>query len=172
MRDAELRASLREVGRQSLVSAQRLRFVFSSRQGFDDQCLGYVASHLRPAAFGAREVIYERGERGDEMYLVLDGTVVIHTQQAASCSDLQAQEYQPATRAGEGRDGDSEVLKATGKGERLIGKGDVFGEAGLFPAELGPHRRESVTTLSRVMAYVLNAAALQAIADEYPEVSF
>jgi CRP-like cAMP-binding protein len=147
-----------------------------SWQGFDDQCLGYVASLLRPAAFGAGEVIYERGERGDEMYLVVDGTVVLHTHLAPPCSErtieLQAQqcEQQQALRANEDRVGDSGVVKSAGKGKRLAGKGDVFGEAGLFPAELGPHRQESVTTLSRVMAYVLNAAALQEIAGEYPEV--
>ena len=142
-----------------------------SRQGFDDQCLGCVASHLRPVAFVTGEVIYERGDRGDEMYLVLDGSVVLRTRPTASCFDLQAQQQQqPASGAGAGGGGGSGAEKAAGKGERLAGKGDVFGEAALFPGELGPRRRESVTTLSRVLAYVLKAAALEEIADEYPEV--
>ncbi len=104
------------------------------------------------------------------MYLVLDGSVVLRML-TASCFDLQAQQQQqPASRAGAGRGGDSSAEKAAGKGERLVGKGDVFGEAALFPGELGPRRRESVMTLSRVQAYVLNAAALAEIEDEYPEV--
>ena len=108
------------------------------------------------------------------MYLVLDGSVVLRMLPTAPCFDLQAQQQQqqqPASRAGgAGKGGDSSAEKAAGKGERLVGKGDVFGEAALFPGELGPRRRESVTTLSRVQAYVLNAAALAEIEDEYPEV--
>jgi CRP-like cAMP-binding protein len=141
-----------------------------SQQGFDDQCLGCVASHLRQVVFGGGEVVYERGERGDEMYLILDGSVVLHTRLTPPCFDLQAQQQHAANRADEDRDGDSVVANTAAKGERFAGKGDVFGEAGLFPGELGSCRRECVTTLSRMTAYVMNAAALQEIADEYPEV--
>jgi hypothetical protein len=49
-----------------------------SRQGFNDRCLGLIASHLRLASFARGELIYEHGERGDEMYLVIEGTVVVH----------------------------------------------------------------------------------------------
>jgi CRP-like cAMP-binding protein len=148
-----------------LIGAERFRSLI--RQGFDDQCLGFIASHLRPVVFGGGEVIYERGDRGDEMYLVLDGSVVLRMRPTATSF---AQQQQPASMAGAGRGGEAGAEKAAGKGERLAGKGDVFGEAALFPMELGPRRREGATALSRVLAYVLNAAALAEIADEYPEV--
>ena len=160
----------RATGQQS---ANALPLSLSLRQGFDDQCLGCVASHLRPATFAGGEAVYERGDRGDEMYLVVDGAVVLRTRfTAAPSTDPQAQQQQQqlAGSAGEGGDSGAAAKAAGGKGERLVGKGDVFGEAGLFPGELGPCRRESVTTLSRVSVYVLNAAALQEIEDEYPEV--
>jgi hypothetical protein len=125
------------------------------------------------------------------MYLVLDGSVVLGPRPSAPQAQLQQQQQQQqqqqlqqqlqqqqqqqqqqlaAGAAGAGGAGDSGAAKAGGKGERLAAKGDVFGEAGLFPGELGPWRRESATTLSRVSVYVLKAAALQEIADEYPEV--
>ena len=52
-------------------------------------------------------------------------------------------------------------------GERIAGKGDVFGESGLFPEELGPFRLESAKTLSFVSAFVLTAASLREIEAEY-----
>jgi CRP-like cAMP-binding protein len=103
------------------------------------------------------------------MYLVLEGSVVLRSQLPTSGFDPQGHARPPAKGAGEGGGGSSLVRVAV-KGEWLAGKGDVFGEAGLFPEELGPHRRESATTLSRITAYVLDEAALQDIANEYPEV--
>ncbi len=115
--------------------------------------------------FGIGESIYERGERGDELYLVVEGSVMLRSQ--PSSVDLHEQQPQVAVTGDSGYN----VVKNAGKGERIAGNGDVFGEASLFPEELGPHRRESATTLSRMMAYTLNGAALQEIGDEYPEVS-
>ncbi len=58
---------------------------------------------------------------------------------------------------------------ASAAGDRIAGKGDVFGEGGLF-LELGERRRESATALSWTSMYALNAASLLEIAKEYPEV--
>jgi CRP-like cAMP-binding protein len=69
-----------------------------------------------------------------------------------------------------GEENGSGAAEAAGKGERLVGRGDVFGEAGLFTDELGLLRRESAKTQSWVSVYVLTAAALRDIAVEYPEV--
>ena len=59
----------------------------------------------------------------------------------------------------------------TEMGTRIAGKGDVFGEGGLFTKELGLLRRESARTQSWMSVYVLTAAALREISLEYPEVS-
>jgi CRP-like cAMP-binding protein len=130
-------------------------------QGFDDLCLGFIASHLRPATFSTGEVIYERGDRGDEMFFVVDGTVVVHAD--SSCS--QAALDLPAALEDDGSDKAAEVV-----GEGIVTKGGVFGESGLFPVELGPCRRESVSALTWVCAYTLNSAALLEISADYPEV--
>ena len=86
------------------------------------------------------------------MFFVTDGTVVIHAN--GSCA-LKPQDHP------------GEADKVVGEG--IVAKGDVFGEGGLFP-ELGPWRRESVSALTWVSAYTLNAAALRDITAEYPEV--
>ncbi len=130
-------------------------------QGFDDQCLGIVALHLRPATFATGEVIYERGDRGNEMFFVIDGTVVVNA--TISC-DLRTVDHPAVAEAGGDDEGDQAV------GDKIVTKGDVFGEGGVFPAELGPCRRESVSALTWVSAYTLNAAALREISAEYPEV--
>jgi CRP-like cAMP-binding protein len=134
------------------VSSQLMLLSFPP-QGFDDQCLGVIASHLRPASFAIGEIIYEHGDRSNEMFFVLDGTVVVHAN--GPCA-LKAQ------------DPPGEADKVVGEG--IVTQGDVFGEAGLFPTELGPWRRESVSALTWVSAYTLNAAALRDISAEYPEV--
>jgi CRP-like cAMP-binding protein len=134
-------------------------------QGFDDQCLGFITSHLRPAAFGKDEVVFECGDRGDEMYFVIDGAVLTRTGPLTTLTSAKAEDD------GEEEGGSSGVGEAAGRGERLVGKGDVFGEAGLFAEELGLLRRESAKTHSWVSVYVLTAAALRTISLEYPEVS-
>jgi CRP-like cAMP-binding protein len=139
-------------------SAPRLRSLLTS-QGFDDRCLGIIASYLRPATFAIDETIYERGDRGNEMFFVVDGTVVVHAD--SSCS--------PADKPAVLEDDESDnAAKVVCKG--IVTKGDVFGEGGLFPAELGPCRRESVSALTWVSAYTLNSSALHEISAEYPEV--
>ena len=133
-----------------------------SSQGFNDQCLGVIALHLRPATFAMGEVIYQHGDRSNEMFFIIDGTVAVHANR--SCS-LKALDH-PAAATGEDEvDGADKVV-----GERVVTKGDVFGEGGLFPAELGPCRKESVSALTWVSAYTLNAAALLEISADYPEV--
>ena len=107
------------------------------------------------------EVIYERGDRGNEMFFVTDGTVVVHTNRSCSTEALD----QPAASGNLNHEKATEVVT---KG--IVTKGDVFGEGGLFPAELGLCRRESVSALTWVCAYTLNSMALQEISAEYPEV--
>ncbi len=66
---------------------------------------------------------------------------------------------------------DTSSVGGADKGTRIVGKGDIFGECGLFTKELGLLRRESAKTQSWVSVYVLTAAALREVSLEYPEVS-
>jgi CRP-like cAMP-binding protein len=148
-----------------------------SLQGFDDQCLGFIGSHLRPAAFAKDEVVFECGDRGDEMYFVVAGAVLIHmgplitltTSEDQAASESSNQETSSGRGGGIWRDTGS--VGGAEKGTRIVGKGDVFGECGLFTKELGLLRRESAKTQSWVSVYVLTAAALREVSLEYPEVS-
>jgi CRP-like cAMP-binding protein len=107
------------------------------------------------------------------MFLVTEGAVVLHAGGARAPPDAPpgapAAPPRPAGAGGSAAagGGDSGELAA---GERIVGKGDVFGEAGLFPEELGAHRVESARTLSFVSALVLTAAAMREIREEYPVV--
>jgi CRP-like cAMP-binding protein len=138
--------------------------LFAPRQGFDDQCLGFIASHLRPAAFARDEVVFECGDRGDEMYFIVDGTVLIHTGPLITLTSSKIDQLKLL-------DGEWTGMVGAEKGTRIVGKGDVFGEGGLFTKELGLLRRESARTQSWVSVYVLTGSALQEISLEYPEVS-
>ncbi len=131
-----------------------------------------MASHLRRANFAGGEAVYERGEHGDEMFFVVQGSVVLHAAPRAAAPGPRGrmQTHQPPAPeqlpGGFGKDGGTTVAAA---GERIAGKGDVFGEGGLF-SELGMWRRENATALSWVSAYVLSAATLLEITKKYPEV--
>ena len=148
------------------------RLIAAFRQGFDDRCLGCIASHLRLACFARGELIYEHGERGDEMFLIMDGAVVVHAN--ARITSIHADrkklpkfmDKQAALSLTAKDDGEHEEAI----GERIAAKGDVFGEGGLFPKELGLLRRESATALTWVSTYALSAAAIRDIEAEYPEV--
>ncbi len=133
----------------------------ASRQGFDDQCLGFIASRLRQAAFASGEAIFEYGERGDEMYLIVEGAVVLYAGPASGRGGPLVQ--------GGGKTS-LNVARDLAAGERIAGKGDVFGESGLFPQELGLLRLESAKTLSFVSMFVLTAASMIEIEAEYPAV--
>ena len=128
-------------------------------QGFDDQCLGVIALYLRPATFTIGEVIYELGDRGNEMFFVIDGTVVVHANSPCAVKTLNRPE--------EGGSGDADKVD----GEGIVTQGDVFGEGGLFPGELGPLRLESAKSLSFVLAFVLTAASMREIEAECPAVN-
>jgi CRP-like cAMP-binding protein len=115
-------------------------------------------------------VVFECGDRGDEMYFVVEGTVLIRTGPLISLTSAKAELQHKQHGNSEEESGGIGVEEA-GKVERIVGKGDVFGEGGLFTQELGLLRRESAKTHSWVAVYVLTAAALRDIAVEYPEVS-
>ncbi len=134
------------------------------RQGFNDQCLGVIASRLHHAAFAAGDVIFEYGERGSEMFFLVEGAVVLYAgQRPPTPNDKGIQQDKQGSNVG------AVDLAA---GERIAGNGDVFGEGGLFPEELGPIRLESAKALSFVSAYVLTAASLREIEAEFPAVYF
>ncbi len=117
------------------------------------------------------ETIFERGERGDEMFLVLEGAVVLYAgprPPAPATESSRGTPQQPAVQ-GENVEGKASGVDLTA-GERIASKGDVFGESGLFPGELGPHRLESARTLSFMSAFILTAASMQEIKEEYPAV--
>ncbi len=155
---------------QCLSERERER---ESRQGFDDQCLGFVASRLRQAAFAGGETIFQRGERGDEMFLMLDGAVCLHAgPRPLPSAERNDQQQRIAGQSGvTAKESEKSGAADMAAGERLVGKGDVFGEGGLFPEELGPLRLESARTLSFVSALVLTAASAREIEAEYPAVS-
>jgi CRP-like cAMP-binding protein len=165
----------------------RARAHLLRRQGFDDQCLGCIASHLRPAAFVSGETVFQCGDRGDEMYLVVDGRAFLHTglpltgsesaaapdpqeELADSHSEEEGAGLGPQELPGGGSEDDAGRKQTTRRAGRVVGKGDVFGEGGLFTQELGLFRRESAEAMSWLSVYVLTASALQEISAEYPEV--
>ncbi len=140
------------------------------RQGFDDQCLGFIASRLRHAAFASNEVIFEYGQRGDEMFLVVEGAVVLRAGAGPpSPTDNCDRGTHQAERAGTYQVNAGAVDLSAG--ERIVKNGDLFGEGGLFPEELGPFRLESATALSFVSAFILTAASTREIEAEYPAVN-
>jgi CRP-like cAMP-binding protein len=104
------------------------------------------------------------------MFLVVEGAVVVragpHSPAPAEKSDQRGS--QPA------QGGDVQSLNVgavdLAAGERIVGKGDIFGEGGLFPEDLGSLRLESARTLSFVSAYILTAASMREIKAEYPAV--
>ena len=144
------------------------------RQGFDDRCLGFIASRLRQAAFAGGEVLFEYGERGDEMFLIVEGAVVLHAgprpPAPADKSDRAIPLAQGSGMPGAMIVGAKEAADLAA-GERIAGKGDVFGEDGLFPEEMGTYRLESAKTLSFVSAFILTAASMLEIKAEYPAVN-
>ena len=143
-----------------------------SRQGFDDQCLGFIVSRLRHAAFVSGEVIYEYGQRGDEMYLVVEGAVVLQSGKSLSTAADQPDRVTQLAQSESEHGDDSNIAAADlAAGERIAGKGDVFGEGGLFQKELGPLRLESAKTLSFTSAFILTAASMREIEAEYPAVN-
>ena len=144
-----------------------------SRQGFDDQCLGFIASRLRQAAFASGEVIFEYGERGDEMFLIVEGTVVLYAGLRPPVPADKSDRDIPLAQGGDkrglnvGPPGAGDLAA----GEWIAGKGDVFGESGLFPEVLGPLRLESAEAVSFLSALVLTAASMREIEAEYPAVN-
>ena len=98
------------------------------------------------------------------MYFIVDGTVLIHTGPLITLTSSKIDQLKLL-------DGEWTGMVGAEKGTRIVGKGDVFGEGGLFTKELGLLRRESARTQSWVSVYVLTGSALQEISLEYPEVS-
>ena len=139
-------------------------------QGFNDQCLGTIAPHLRPASFSVGEAIYERGDRCDDMYFVLDGSVLVH---AVRCTLTVGDETQAGSDSKSKAEGGGARRYGRDRvaGEHIVSRGDIFGEGGLFSSELGDWRQENATALSWVSAYALSATALHEIAAIYPEVT-
>jgi hypothetical protein len=118
------------------------------------------------------------------MYFVLDGSVLVHAVKClVTIDDKLLQNGTPSAkehkttlnRRTSGTEGSSSNLGIHGRGsvagEHIVSKGDIFGEGGLFPSELGDWRQENATALSWVSAYALSAAAMREIAAVYPEVS-
>jgi hypothetical protein len=105
------------------------------------------------------------------MFLVVEGTVVLHAGPRAPASEKSENSDLGIQLAhGGGNKGFNVGAVDLAAGERIAGKGDVFGEGGLFPEELGPLRLESAKTLSFVSAFVLTAASMREIEAEYPAV--
>jgi CRP-like cAMP-binding protein len=98
------------------------------------------------------------------MFFLVEGAVVLYAgQRPPTPNDKGIQQDKQGSNVG------AVDLAA---GERIAGNGDVFGEGGLFPEELGPIRLESAKALSFVSAYVLTAASLREIEAEFPAVYF
>ena len=159
--------------RSGWISGSRGLTADGTLQGFDDCCLGFVVTFLRPTTFAMGETIYERGERGDEMYFIVDGVVALHTipvrVEPGNDPGQQAQQQQRPLEGGDGLEGGQHHISQAGR-EQIAAKGDIFGEGCLLPDAAGLHRRERASAVSFVSAYALKATALQEIAEEYPEV--
>jgi CRP-like cAMP-binding protein len=153
-----------------LVSGIRVLLPRFPPQGFNDQCLGCIASHLRLANFARGELVYEHGQRGDEMFLVIEGAVVVHANDRITTGEGKKLPDFMDRHAALSITGDAGCEREETIGERIAAKGDIFGEGGLFPKELGLVRRESATALTWVSTYALSAAAMQEVESEYPEV--
>jgi voltage-gated potassium channel Kch len=92
-------------------------------QGFDDECAGEVLAALQPACFEAGDVIYRRGEPAAEMYFVTEGAVELSV----------------------GASGPEAALGTAGAAAaaQRAGRGEAFGELGLFPELCGGVRAET-----------------------------
>ena len=108
------------------------------------------------------------------MFLVVDGAARVHTglPLPSPTADPEDEDGGGGEGGGGGGGGDEGAWRAWAAraGERIVGKGDVFGEGGLFTRELGLFRRESAQAASWLSVYVLDAPALDRISLEYPEV--
>jgi hypothetical protein len=103
------------------------------------------------------------------MFLVVEGAVVVH---AGPRLSVPVEKSDRGIQLAQGGRGGGLNVGAVdlAAGERIAGKGDLFGEGRLFPEELGPLRLESAKTLSFVSAFVLTAASMREIEAEYPAV--
>ncbi len=104
------------------------------------------------------------------MYFVVDGAALVYTGLPVADPGPVAEPEPGGGGGGGGGDVVAGRARAARKGERIVGKGDVFGEGGLFTQELGRFRRESAEAMSWLSVYVLSASALREISAEHPEV--
>ena len=117
-------------------------------QGFEDECIGYIFTLLSRVDFIDGDVIYHKGDRAEDMYLVTYGTVCMHVDSVRRNSENQV------------RSGRARVTEAGGS----------FGELSLFPDLLPPVRYETAVASSWVIAYTLAAADVPRLQAKYPHV--
>ena len=123
-------------------------------QGFDDECIGYIFTRMRRVDFMEGDIIYQKGDCADEMYLVSRGTVGIHVGKLRQLSSRQQDKFQ------------SRVSRAS----KVIETGGTFGELAIFPDLLQQVRYETAIADSWVVEYTLAAAEVPGLEAVYPNV--
>ena len=126
-------------------------------QGFDDESVGYVFTRLRRVDFMAGDVIYQRGDRADEAYLVSSGSVALHLDGKVRSKSI-SEDLSNAT--------DRRAIRLLDHAS----DGSMFGELGLFPDISLPVRSETAVAKTNVAAYALSAAEMPSLAELYPNV--
>jgi hypothetical protein len=135
------RQVLRTVGARAARELDALR-------GFDDECVGFVATRLRRAVLAPGEVVYAPGRAADEMYFVAHGAVRLIPAAAAASGGIAG--GQDADGAG---GGGGEGLGTAGGSSRSLGGGPGgFGAAGGSSWSLGGDTLAAVTVADAAAA--------------------
>ena len=120
-------------------------------RGLGHRCRGLLLSLGRPVSFPPEEIVYRRGDPAEEMYLILEGGVLL--------------EYSVREDGAAGVGGLADDRRERGFGE-------LFGESALLPGEDGRRRLETAIAASSaepVQAMAFTPAAVDAIEAAFPD---
>jgi hypothetical protein len=129
------------------------------RQGFSDEAVGFLLSRLELATFDPGDVIYSPGDPAREMFLLVSGRVALRPDPLAPAPARPAAGMAAAAAA----------AAAACVPPAEAGRGDAFGELGLFPEALGAARREAAVAETWVEAYALRADRVPELHAAHPE---
>ena len=128
-------------------------------QGLELELVGHLVSHMKPVNFVAEQKIYECGDYGTEMYFIVSGNVRLSHKTSQS---LSGRSNTSESSGSQNKDaGTTQKPTKPTNGERLLGKGDIFGELAIFPKMMSPLRVESAVAVSATETYTLSVENLK-----------
>ena len=154
---AELSAPLRKAALIEIGAKAKAQLPIL--EGLDDEPVGYIFTRLSRVDFLDGDLIYKRGERASVMYFIVNGTVSLHLGGKVHSSSLVSAE------------GDLPKDLRRPDATRLVEDGGVFGELALFPEVASPIRSDTAVAKSLLVTYVLSAAEIPALTEQYPHVA-